>query len=178
VARRIRLEYHRSGKGVATYDEWLVLERPDTKVLLLDSFPGPDVVLRAQVVLATGAPVIWFVFPETWRDVGRFHDAQGALTGWYTNFRAPLRMDGDRWISTDLVLDLWQPVEGAAEWLDERELAEAARRGIMDRPTLQRLQNERTMVQLLVAQGAWPPPIARDIDLAQARALKEASAII
>ncbi|MBW2233742.1 MAG: hypothetical protein JRH17_25465, partial [Deltaproteobacteria bacterium] len=36
------------------------------------------------------------------------------------------------------------------------------------------LQNERTMIDLQLKQDAWPPPVARDIDLEQARTLKEA----
>jgi len=31
--------------------------------------------------------------------------------------------------------------------------------------------NERALIDLQVAGGHWPPPIARDIDLAQARRL-------
>ncbi|MDH3424654.1 MAG: hypothetical protein OEN00_16780, partial [Gemmatimonadota bacterium] len=74
-------------------------------------------------------------------------------------------------IGHDLFLDLWQPVQGEHHWLDEQELDDAVRKRLIDAGTRRRIQNERVMMEYQLREGAWPPPIARDIDLDQARAL-------
>jgi predicted RNA-binding protein associated with RNAse of E/G family len=175
MAQRIRYEYRRPGRPTTHYDEWLVLDRPDLKVLLLERYEGPEVSVAGRSVLEAGAPIVWCVFPEKWHDIGRFHLEDGSLTGWYTNLCRPVQLAEDRWVGSDLFLDLWQPVEGEPQWLDEEELAEAVRSGLIDRATQRRIQNEQTIIDLQLRQGAWPPPVARDIDLEQARALKAES---
>ncbi len=169
---RIHLLYDRPGKGVTTFEEWLIFDRPDVKVLLLDTFDGDDLFLDGALMLARGAPVIWYVFPDTWYEVGRFHDADDNLTGWYTNLCTPIEMKGDTWRTRDLFLDLWQPVDGNPAWLDEDELRTAVKQRVIDKATHQRIQNERALIALRLAQADWPPPIARDMDLAQVRSLR------
>ncbi len=165
----IRLEYRRPGKQIAVYNEWLVLDRPDVKVLLLDEYDGVELYVDDNVVLETSAPIVWFVFPEKWHDIGRFHLADDTFTGWYTNFCKPVEMNGDHWIGSDLFLDLWQPADGEPAWLDEDELSEAIRTKLIDAQTKRRIENERALIDLQVKQEAWPPAIVRDIDLVQAR---------
>ena len=168
----IHLHYDRPGKSVTRFDEWLVLDRGDAKVLLLERFDDDDVVVNGKIILASGAPVIWYVFPETWHDVGRFHDGDGNLTGWYTNVCTPMEMNGTDWRTRDLFLDLWQPVNGEPVWLDEDELKTAVRSKIIDNHTHKRIKNERALIDMRVKMGSWPPPIVRDIDLEQARSLR------
>jgi hypothetical protein len=55
--------------------------------------------------------------------------------------------------------------------MDQDEFKRAAKHKVIDATTRQRVLNERTMIDLQVQAGAWPPPIAQDIDLAQARDL-------
>jgi predicted RNA-binding protein associated with RNAse of E/G family len=174
MTREITYEYRRPGKPAVIYREWLVLERPDVKVLLLDPYEGKQVLVDGATIQDTGAPIIWYVFPDRWFDVGRFHLADGSVTGWYTNLCLPPLLEGDRWIGNDLFLDLWRPVSGSPQWLDEDELEEATRDRLIDRATRRRIDNERAMIELQLRGGTWPPPIARDIDLAQARALRGA----
>ncbi|MDH3290362.1 MAG: DUF402 domain-containing protein [Gemmatimonadota bacterium] len=171
MARPIQLEYRRPGKATTVYRESLVLDRPDVKVLLLDPYEGRSVHVDESVIQEPGAPIVWYVFPERWYDIGRFHLRDGAFTGWYTNFCRPPEIVGDRWIGHDLFLDLWQPVQGEHRWLDEQELDDAVRQRLIDAGTRRRIQNERVMMEYQLREGAWPPPIARDIDLDQARAL-------
>lgn len=156
------------------YEEWLVLDRPDVKVLLLEEYDGRELFQEGQVVLEAGAPIVWYVFPEKWHDIGRFHRRDGSFTGWYTNLARPVEMHDDTWSSSDLFLDLWMPSEGEPVWLDEDEFAAAVGSGLIDPVTKRRVLNERTLIDLQISQGVWPPPIARDIDLKQARALKGA----
>lgn len=172
MTRVIQYEYHRPGKPVQTYEEWLVLDRPDAKVLLQE-YAGPDLDVAGESMLEHGAPAVWYVFPERWHDIARFHLRDGTLTGFYTNLCMPVEISGDRWVGRDLFLDLWQPVGAEPRWLDEDELTAAVRSGIIDAATRKRIQNERSLIDLQVAQSAWPPPIARDLSLEQARALKQ-----
>ena len=174
MPRLIRYEYRRLGKPAQVYEEWLVLDRPDTKVLLQD-YPGPDIELDGEPMLEHGAQAVWYVFPEKWHDIARFHMRDGSLTGFYTNLCMPVEIADDRWVGRDLFLDLWQPVDGPARWLDEDELEAAGRSGLVDASTGKRIQNERSLIDLRVSQRAWPPPIVRDLGLDQARALKEQS---
>lgn len=175
MARSITYRYRRPGRSEQTFEQRLVLDRPDTKVLLTDHYNGERLTVNGRPVLEPSAPIVWYVFPEKWHDIGRFHLADETFTGWYTNLTAPVEIKGDVWSATDMFLDLWQPAEGGtAVWLDEDEFKRAAKDKLIDSTTRQRVRNERTMIALQVDQGIWPPPIARDIDLAQARALTTA----
>lgn len=172
MATPIQFEYHRPGIGVTVYNELLVLDRPDVKVLIQEEYTGPEVEVGNKRVLDTGAPIIWFVFPDAWHDIGRFHLRDGSFTGWYTNLCKPVQIDGDRWIGNDVFLDLWQFPDGTAQWLDEDEYAEAIKKGLIDSPLKKQVQNQRALIELQVAQDAWPPAIAKDIDLSQVEALR------
>lgn len=167
MTTRIRLHYHRPGRGTTLFEERLVLDRADVKVTLLDSYDGPDVFAGDRIILAAAAPVLWFVYPALGRDVGRFHLADGTFTGWYTNLRSPLRMDGSDWYCTDLFLDHWLPADGAAgTWLDEDELAGAVRDGLLEPGHAAIVDAERATVVRLLAQGTWPPALPRTMSLA------------
>jgi len=172
MAHKITYEYRRPGKPTTYYEEWLVLDRPDVQVLLLDPYDGETVAVDGEPILERGAPAVWYVYQDRWYDIGRFHVRDGTTTGWYTNLCRPPALEGSHWIGHDLFLDLWQPVTGAPRWLDGDELDEAVRRRLIDGPTTKRIQNERTLIDLRLREGTWPPAIAHDIDLAQARALK------
>jgi predicted RNA-binding protein associated with RNAse of E/G family len=169
VSKRVRLHYHRPDRGTTVFEEQLLIDRPDVKVTLLADYPGRDSYAADRLILSAGAPIVWFVFPALWRDVGRFHLADGTFTGWYTNLRAPVRFDGDDWYCTDLFLDHWLPVSGPAAWLDQDELDAAVRAGLLDGITQERIAAERATVDDLLARGNWPPAITREIDLAEAR---------
>ena len=173
MPRSIDYEYRRTGKPTTHFREWLVLDRPDVKVLLLDEYDGAEVQVDGVAVLESGAPIVWCVFPDRWYDIGRFHLRNGTITGWYTNLCRPVRIDGDHWVGSDLFLDLWQPVEGEPRWLDEEELAHAVHTRLIDGATHQRIRNERSIIELQLREDAWPPPVVQDIDLAQARELRD-----
>lgn len=167
----IQFEYHRPGQGVTVYEERLALDRPDVKVLLQEGYSGPDVDVQGVKVLDSGAPMIWFVFPDAWHDIGKFHLADGTFTGWYTNLCKPVQFDGNTWIGHDLFLDLWQSAEGKTVWLDEDEFHAAIESGLVDSALNKQILNQRTLLEMQLELDAWPPPIAKDIDLDQVRAL-------
>jgi len=171
----IRYEYHRPGKEKVIYTEVLVVDRPDVKVLLQEHFSGDSVMRDGTCILEHGAPIVWFVFSESWHDIARFHLSDGCFTGWYTNLSQPVEFKDDAtWVGRDLFLDLWQPVAGQPVWLDEDEFESAANARLIDRATERRALNERTLIDLRLQQGTWPPPICRDIDLTQVRSLLSA----
>lgn len=125
-------------------------------------YAGPPVRVREQVVLEPGARALWFVLPGAWYDIGRFHLANGRLTGWYTNFCTPVALDATEWSATDLFLDHWVSPDGWDSWLDEDELAHATATGLLAPSWLRRLEDARSLVSRLVAAGDWPPePIRR-----------------
>lgn len=169
---RIRYVYRRPGKPTTVYEQWLVLDRADVKVTLQDHYHGPPLRVGSETVLETGAPIVWFLFPGKWHDIGRFHSAGGTFTGWYTNLTTPLEMGPREWSAGDLFLDLWTPASGPSVWLDEDEFEAACRTGRLDPATRRRALNERALIDLAVAAGDWPPAVARDIDLAQAQRLR------
>ncbi len=173
MASLVHYRYRRPGKPTTVYDQWLVLDRPDLKVMLLDAYVGDSLSVGGATVLERGAPIVWFVFPETWHDIGRFHLADGRFTGWYTNLTTPVDMTGAEWSAGDLFLDLWTPATGPSVWLDEDEFEAAFRAKRLDAATRRRALNQRAIIDLQVAAGDWPPAVARDIDLAQARSLRD-----
>ncbi len=166
----IRIHYHRPGKGTTILDEQLVLDRADVKVTLLPAFSEDDVRVGRDIILARDAPVVWYVFPSSWRDVGRFHLADGTFTGWYTNLRYPMTIEGLDWSCTDLFLDHWQPSSGPGIWLDEDEFGDAFTNGLITEDARTRVLTERAEIEEGLQNGSWPPPITREIDLAGARA--------
>ena len=167
----VQFEYHRPGMDVVSYEEVLVLDRPDMKVLLQHEFAGSDVTHGGSVILQQGAPIVWFVPVGSWHDIGRFHLQDGTFTGFYTNLSKPVDIQPVKWVGYDLCLDLWQPTQGTPAWLDEDEFDDAVRRRFIDKSTRQRVLNERALIDLQVSTGQWPPPIVRDIDLEQAKSL-------
>lgn len=170
--RQITYHYHRPGRGETVFHETLVLDRDDVKVTLLERYEGRTVRAGRDVILEPAAPIVWFVFPGAWHDVGRFHLADGSFTGWYTNLCTPVDLHGDRWACTDLFLDLWQPGDGAPHrWLDEDELRQAAADGVIPGAHVERVYREREAIEARIALDAWPPGITREVDLARARGL-------
>lgn len=168
--RHIHYLFHRPGKGTTEYHERLLVDEPDVKILLHERYHGRALRVAHGLILEPSAPLIWFLFPGRWYEIARFHRADESFTGWYTNLCTPVEFDGDVWSTTDLFLDHWLGVSGDACWLDEDELEGALHAGLIDGPTAQRLAGERETIDSCVANRTWPPPIARQFDLARARA--------
>lgn len=177
MLKRIAYDYERPGRGVTRFDETLVLDRPHVKGTILESYRGRTVRAGEVVILEPGAPIVWFVFPGAWHDIGRFHLADGTFTGWYTNLCTPVKIESAHWACTDLFLDLWTPANGAnSVWLDEDEFAAAQAAGHIDDRLVQRATVERENIAARVGAGAWPPAITREFTLADARtALRRAA---
>lgn len=171
MPRTIHYRYTRPGKDVDVYDHWLVVDDANLKVLLMEEYGGEPLCIDGTAVAEPGSALLWFVFPDAWHDIGRFHLADGTFTGWYTNLCTPVAMDGDVWSSTDLFLDHWMTPDGRHSWLDEDELRDAVAGGLLSGETRTRIARERSVIQTHLDLGAWPPPEAVGMDLAAARGL-------
>jgi predicted RNA-binding protein associated with RNAse of E/G family len=170
MTRQINYLYHRPGKGTIEYHEWLVADEPHVKVLLLEENHSTTLQVGQQSILEPDGPIVWFIFPNAWYEVGRFHLGDGTFTGWYTNFSTPIVMDGDTWSSTDLFLDHWLSHAGQPTWLDEDEFDDAIRTGLIDSTQVAMVMERRSFIDGQVENGAWPPGVALEWDLERARA--------
>jgi predicted RNA-binding protein associated with RNAse of E/G family len=166
--KEVVVEYHRPGKNSIRYRERLVADRPEVKILLLESADAFANV-GDRTVLEQGAPIVWFVFPGHWSDVGRFHLADGSFTGWYTNLCTPAVIDDHVWSITDLFLDLWLPARGEPAWLDQDEFDRAVEAGLLEHELVRGALAERARIASLLGRRSWPPQICRQWNLESAR---------
>lgn len=171
LPRVIHYHYTRPGKSVDVYDHWLLVDQPHLKVLLMEDYAGDPLSIGGTPVAEPGSALLWFVFPDAWHDIGRFHLPDDTFTGWYTNLCTPVAVDGDVWASTDLFLDHWMTPDGRHAWLDEDELADAVAAGLLNGETQARITGERAVIQTNLDLGAWPPREALELDLHAARGL-------
>jgi predicted RNA-binding protein associated with RNAse of E/G family len=142
---------------------------------------GVDMMLDGRTVLEAGAPVVWFTFPGARHDIGRFHTADCAFTGFYANILTPVerrtRSDGiEDWHTTDLFLDLFLPPRGAPSLLDVEELDEAVARGWVEDHVARQAHAEAARLLHDAQTGAWPPPVVDDWPVERARAVARSSA--
>jgi predicted RNA-binding protein associated with RNAse of E/G family len=147
---------HDDGNCIVTYLPAAALKEP--------------VVAGGRVVLEAGAPIVWFTYRgDVWHDVGRFHLADGTFTGVYANILTPVLMDGHRWETTDLFLDVWVNADGGVEILDRDEFDAALAAGWIDAPTAARALAEAERLADDARRGVWPPVQVREWTLGRAR---------
>lgn len=157
--KKIVIHYYRPPSGLEIYEQTLLLDEPDVKVTLLPRYAGPPVEVDGRAILEEAAPILWFTFPERWHDIGRFHRADGTVTGLYANILKPVVFKDDQWETTDLFLDLWMPANGDPRVLDEHEFEHALSEEWLDRETAARAREELARLLQLHAEGRWPPEI-------------------
>jgi len=170
--RPVVIRYRRPPDRIQEFHQEVVVERDGVVVTLAADMSWPRPLrIEGEVALETGSSVVWFTFPGLWHDIGRFHRADGTLTGIYANVLTPVELgarpepaDGPWsepwvWDTTDLFLDLWVPPEEEPLILDAEELAEAQSRGWVDEDTAERARREARSMQEAARAGQWPPPI-------------------
>jgi len=154
----VDIHYRRLPDREQVFRQIVVEDGGDYVVTLLEAAALPrPVTVGGAVVLEPGAPVVWFTYRGAWHDVGRFHLANGTFTGVYANVLTPVAMDGARWETTDLCLDVWRGADGRVEVLDEEELREAERRGWVDASTAGVARAEAARLAGAARAGSWPP---------------------
>ncbi len=168
----IRIHYRRPPQGLQVFEQTLVLDREDVKVTLAENMPyQPPMRIEGSIVLELGSDVVWFTFPGAWHDIGRFHRADGTFTGCYANILTPPVLDGERWDTTDLFLDVWVGRDGKTLLLDEEELDEALGREWVDRGTAERARAEARSLVEGAEGGTWPPPVVAEWTLERCRSV-------
>ncbi len=118
--------------------------------------------VNGEVILESGSSIVWFSYPGRWHDIGLFHRRDGTFTGYYANILTPVLMDGARWDTTDLFLDVWLGVQGEPTVLDEDELLEALEAGWIDEATAERAREEAAALVAAAREGRWPPQEVRE----------------
>ncbi len=173
---QIEVRYHRPPDRLDVFIQDLVVDRSDLKITLHDpSTIGAPIVVGDRIVFEPTAPIVWFVFPGGWYDIGRFHLADDTFTGYYVNLIAPPQLEGNVWTMVDLCLDLWLDASGHYQILDQDEFDEAVDHGWIDRASAQRAREEMNRVIDAIRDGSWPPVVVENHDLARVRRLREGS---
>lgn len=157
--RIVEIHYRRPPDRIEVFRQKVLEETPSHVATLLESASLPrPLLVHDRPILEPGARVVWFTFPGTWYDVGRFHLRDGTFTGYYANILTPVRMEGDRWETTDLFLDVWVGADGSIELLDEDEFARAIEAGWLDDPaTIATALATAEAIITAAREGRWPP---------------------
>lgn len=169
MSERVRIHYRRPPDHIRVYDQRVVLERDDVIVTLSDPLElEKPITVDGGPGLENGSLALWFTFPGVWHDIGRFHRADGGLTGIYANVLTPCRIEGSDWYTTDLWLDVWKRPGQDAVLLDEDEFEEGVSAGHIDAATASRAREEGERILDAAAAGVWPPPVVREWTLERA----------
>lgn len=169
-ADSVDIHYRRLPDRVQVFHQLVVEDAGDYVVTYLPSAELPKPVKAGdRTILEPGAPVVWITYRDRWHDVGRFHLADGTFTGIYANVLTPVEMDGARWDTTDLCLDVWLGADGEAMVLDEDELLAAETAGWVDAETAGRARAEAAVLLQGARRGDWPPREVHEWTLERAR---------
>jgi predicted RNA-binding protein associated with RNAse of E/G family len=161
---QVKIHYHRPPDRTTVFENELVHTSDDVVITIMRATPlARPMIVNGKTVFEDGAPAVWFTFPDTDYDVGRFHLRDGAFTGIYANILTPVNfVSPTEWQTTDLFVDVWVDLDGSVQILDEDELQEAVERGWVDRQTA---ENAARTAQRLVNRhrnGTWPPQVVYD----------------
>ena len=161
---RVTIHYLRPPDHVEIFREPVVHRSPEAVVTLSRGVrASPPMEMDGRIVLETGSDIVWFTFPRLWHNIGRFHTAEGAFTGFYANVLTPVEMlPGRVWHTTDLFLDVWMEPGKAPRLLDEDELEAALDSGALEAETARRAREEAKRILELARAGRWPPPVVLD----------------
>lgn len=161
---RVTIHYLRPPDHLQTFRQPIIHESPEAIVTFSRHIRVPSPMeLDGEAVLETGSDIVWFTFPELWHDIGRFHNARGAFTGFYANLLTPVEMlPGNIWRTTDLFLDVWMKPGHAPKLLDEDELQDALDADALEARTARRARDEAQRILERAGAGAWPPPVVHE----------------
>jgi len=170
---QVEIHYRRPPDRLDVFVQDLVVDRSELKVTLHDpSTVGTAISVNDRVIFEPEAPIVWFVFPNGWYDLGRFHLKDGTFTGYYVNLIAPPLLEDRTWTMFDLCLDLWIDPYGSFQVLDQDEFDEAVDRHWIDPPTALQARRELERLVTELRAGSFPPVIVAEFDLERARGLR------
>ena len=99
------------------------------------------------------AGVLRLVRPGDAHTVELFWDEDWAFLGWYVNLQAPLTPSAHGFDTTDWALDVWVEPDGAWQWKDEDDFAEAQQLGVL---TPADAAQVRATGENVIAERPWP----------------------
>ncbi len=160
----VTIHYLRPPDHLQTFRQPIIHQSPEVIVTFSRGIRVPSPMeLDGEVVLETGSDIVWFTFPRLWHDIGRFHNAAGAFTGFYANLLTPVELlPGDVWRTTDLFLDVWMKPGQAPKLLDEDELQDALDANALEAKTARCAREEAERILERAGAGAWPPPVVHE----------------
>lgn len=82
-----------------------------------------------------------------------FTNEDGSFRGWYVNIERPQERTASGFDYEDELLDIWLPLGGEPELLDEDELGEAVRLGFI---STERAAEIRTVAEWILSRPPWP----------------------
>ena len=175
----VRIHYHRPPDRTDVFVQRLVHDDGRVKVTLArDLRLSTPLTISGRPALEDGSTVVWFTFPGAWHDVGRFHLADGRLSGIYANVLVPCLFEpGETWYTTDLFLDLWIPanngvweriVSPAPQVLDAEELERAEEAGWISSTLAARARQEAERLLAAAREARWPPAVVEEWTLERA----------
>ena len=160
----VKIEYLRPPDKVAVFRNKLLHLDERVIVSVGVAHPKSPVVVDGEVVLDSGYPVVWFVFPSEWHDLGKVYDKEKHLKGYYADIIKPVEISGDTIKIIDLFLDLWISPEGKPTVLGEDEYDEAVKRRWIQQKTAIEAREKLNRLIELVRRGLFPSKFAVDFD--------------
>jgi predicted RNA-binding protein associated with RNAse of E/G family len=157
----VQIIYRRLPDREKTFRQEILHDGPNCKFSLLIHPEGEEPLNVGEIKLEPGGALLWYLFPERPYEVAGVYDPDGEFLGWYTNLLRPPEIEGDRWVLTDLYLDVWQPADGEPRVLDQRDLEEALEAGHITREEARTVEAEAAAVLRAARAGRWPPTIVR-----------------
>lgn len=159
LPEQARIRYRRPGRDTVVFTQRVAHRDPRAIVTLLESADrSAPLRIAGRCALGARAPIVWLTVPGAWYDVGRFHDDRGTFTGFYTNILTPPDFHGPgEWSTTDLFLDVWQPIGAPPILLDVDELDAAVSQGTVDAADATRARAEAARILNEARDGRWPP---------------------
>jgi predicted RNA-binding protein associated with RNAse of E/G family len=169
----VKIHYHRPPNRTTIFENELVYANDDVVVTIMRATPLPrPMIVNGKTVFEDGAPAVWFTFPDTDYDVGRFHTRDGTFTGIYANILTPVQfVSTTEWRTTDLFVDVWVDADGSAHILDEDELAEAVTRGWIEHEAAEQVRRTAHKLVTDYKRGTWPPQVVYDWPLERVRTM-------
>ncbi len=158
----VEIEYHRPPDRVERFRQELLHDGRDVKITLLERPPDADTLRVGPVALPGGSSLVWFTYPDRPYEIAALYGPGGELLGHYTNLVRPPTFENGRWRIVDQFLDLWTPVDGDTQLLDEEELERACAEGMIERDEAERTRETARRLLDRARSGAWPPREVED----------------
>jgi len=159
---QLTVEYMRPPNRLAVYKHKLLYVDEQVIVSLGVAHPKKPIIVEGRVVIDSGYPVVWFVFPGEWYDVGKVYNRNNRLDGYYSDIIKPVRIEGATVKVTDLFLDLWVSPEWETVVLDEDEYREAVEKKWLDRETATEAKSKLGQLIDLANKRLFPPEFVID----------------